>query len=215
MRILVVGDSYANFGRFESGIVESFAVRGVDVDVTSFSRSGFTTSQLCKAIQREILSLAKQGPFTFVVIVAGVNDVVQRRGARRYARDTGKLIRLLSPIAQSIQVMQIARFNEFADLSRLPGRIKHRCHALVRDRAAGRIERYSAAAEEMACARILRTDDLLPHYDSSWFKDGIHLTDARFAELARHIGNQLAEMAVINQDVTLNFPPAGTRSGLR
>lgn len=196
IRVLVVGDSYANFARFEAGIEQAFAARGCNACVMSFSRPGFTTGKLVEAVRKESAALIQQGPFAYCVIVAGVNDIIQRRGASRYARDTENLIALLAPIAKQIHVMQIVNFDEFMDVARLPGRIKHWFHALLRDRAAGRVDRYRAAAANLPNAGLLRTADILPRYDPPAFKDGIHLTDAEFAKLARHIGDQLAALPV-------------------
>lgn len=195
VKVLVVGDSYANFGRFENGILQGFAHNDITAHVKSFSMPGHTTRQLNDKIQQQLPYLAAEGPYTYALIVAGVNDVVQRRGAKRYARDTERLVGLLSQLATSTYVMQIVHFDEFADISGFLGRLKHKINAFFWcDRNEGRIERYVSNLVEAGCVEILRTDDFISDYEPGLFKDGIHLTDAAFRELALHIGHQLAKI---------------------
>jgi hypothetical protein len=194
-RVLVFGDSYANFNRFGPGIEAAFWEAGIAASVYSVSRPGFHCGMLLAAIRSAEVrdGIAAAGPFDLTLIVGGVNDIVQRRGADAYRRSMVDLVGECSAFAKHVFALELIHFDEYAELSSLAGRLKHRFHAALRDRRGDRVERYRQALADEPSIRLVETRSFLSVYDRSRFKDGIHLADTEFHRLASHAGRQLVK----------------------
>lgn len=182
--ILIVGDSYANFRRFDPGIISVFHDQDVKVSVRSYGFSGFHTGKLATELDR------LSGSFDILLLVAGVNDVAQRRGVKAYVRDLARLVKSGKRLAKYVTALEIVHFDEFAELSGPLGRMKHLAYQVLFDPRPGRIVRYREAARKVN-VDLISTDDFLPAFRREAFKDGIHLTDQEFGRLGRFVGQKL------------------------
>ena len=191
IEILVYGDSYANWLRFNYGIEKSLKDGGIQAKVQSIGLPGQDLKMLLsslKPLRNRFLAL---GAFDIMLLVAGVNDIAKRRGADGYAESLELLIRECQHIARQVFVLEIPHFDEMAILGNVLHRTKRGLLTLLRDPKPGRVERYRSAAASIPGIKIIGTTDFLPTYDASRFKDGIHLTDAEFDQLAEEAGKKL------------------------
>lgn len=189
MRILVYGDSYANFRRFDHGIQEACERKGIPCDVESIAYSGHHTSRLLarwdgSGIQAD-----------HVVLVTGINDVVGRRGVRAFRQALTSLIDEIRNVSPSVTLVEIPAFDEDAPVRKFASKCKRSLTALIFDRKGDRIRRYREVQHEMD-AHLATTSDFLPRFVASKFKDRIHLTDEQFVLLGEHVGQQVADMLV-------------------
>lgn len=187
---IVYGDSFANFQRFDAGISENCGF-----EVVSISRPGFSSQKLLQDLRRghHVRStIAESGNVAGALVIAGVNDIILRRGAASFSRSMSGLQRELLKLVPRLFVLEIVPFDETADLSKLPGKIKHKVFEALWDRKPHRVERYRSALQLEDRASLVSVADWMPSFDGSRFKDRIHLTDTEFSGLAQHVGAQIA-----------------------
>lgn len=189
MRILVFGDSYANFNRFDAAIERAHAEKGIDAKVESLAFPG----SHCGMLARRLGDIAARQPmvrYDKILLLTGVNDIVRRRGVAAFRSDLERLVTIASQISPAVFLLEIPMFDEHARVAVLRQRLKQALFTLLFDRQSGRVQRYRAAAERVG-ARLISTSEFLPGYDPSRFKDGIHLTDEEFRKLAGYVAGQL------------------------
>lgn len=189
MKVLIYGDSNANFRRFDAAIEKAHAAVGAAATVESVAFPGAHTGTLARHL-REFAARRARASIDQIVLIAGINDIVRRRGADTFGRDLAKLIAVAEQLSPNVFVIEIPYFDENARLPTLRQRLTQALFARLFDREPDRVRRYRAAAEAVS-ARTIETSEFLPRYIPSKFKDGIHLTDDGYSELAEHVAAKL------------------------
>ncbi len=160
MRILVFGDSYANFSRFDAAIERAHAEKGVDAKVESLAIPGAH----CGILARRLGDIAAKQPMALydkVLLLTGVNDIVRRRGVAAFRPDLERLVATASQISPAVFLLEIPMFDEHARPALLRRRLKQAMYALLFDRQSGRVRRYRTAAERVG-ARLINSSEFLP-----------------------------------------------------
>ena len=194
-RILVFGDSYANFHRFEAGITDAFAQAGRPMEVSSISLPGADSAKLAGRLSDPALTaqLNADGPYAAILLIAGINDITKRRGVAAFSKSMRALVNVARPLSMYVFALEIIDFDERVDISATPFRLRNAARGLIFDRAPGRVATYRKAVQGISNVVILPTSDFLPAHDAARFKDGVHLTDVEFDKLARHTGEQMLQ----------------------
>lgn len=191
LRVLVLGDSYANYGRFIP-MLEVFEEAGVGGTVCSVSYPGASAKQLLANIEVNRLAelVCEDRPFHYGVLVVGVNDVAGRRGAGQYAAALTQLAAALGGFANKVRVISIPSFDAQRQLGTTIRRVLRKARAFVRDPRARPIERYRSAAEETGLA-IIDSTAFLTRVEPEKFTDGVHFTDEQFVLFARFVADAI------------------------
>ena len=187
VKVTVFGDSYVNFDRFKDGIEGAFSEHGTLAEVESVARPGFHSGRLLAAVKELAWDIDQRGDV--VLLVLGINDIINRRGTAAFSMSLQLLIEEWSRRSRHVFVLEILNFDENASLSGFFGKTRNKLAELIFDRGSGRVQRYRAAAA--AVGSVIDTATFLPGFDVKRFKDRIHLTDTEFRRLADHVGRQI------------------------
>lgn len=195
-KILVFGDSYANFKRFDSAIVEACAKAGLNAEVRSCSIPGADSEKLYKVLQDDE-RLAREhtglGSADAILLIAGINDVLKRRGASHYRKSMLALQNSAKQISPCLFVLDIPLFDENARLSRSLSRlVRSKFFEFFRDPKPNRVWRYRAALQLLDVSYRIDIQEFMPVFDRKQFKDGVHLTNEAFKSLATFVGEKMS-----------------------
>ncbi len=186
LRVLVVGDSWASEQRLDGPLSQN-------ARVCSVSYSGRTAREIIQsfqsdaALQAEVAALAPQ----HAVLVVGVNDVMQHRGATAYAGAVRDLAEALTRLGASVRLLELPWTSNGAPRP-FPSMAKAAFYSCMFDGCRSEVttEYRAAIGAELA---VVDYDTFAPAYDPADFKpDGVHLTDPRREDLARLIADSFS-----------------------
>lgn len=187
-RILVVGDSWAS-----GGTIDALADTA---RVCALSYPGLTATEVFHSFSSDEVGRAAVradlGAITDAVVIAGVNDVIQHRGATTYARGVGDLAAYLGNTVPSVFLLELPPVrNVPSGLSPALAAINGLFACLNDWCAVDVVARYRSAAANLPVALI--PYDGAAESLASFAPDGVHLTPEGSAALGRTIA-----AAVIN-----------------
>ena len=186
-----------SFPELAEGVSARLNGRGVKACSLGFSgrNSRLLNSELQSTFPKEkIYSFYKQSRIDKVVIMNGVNDVIQHVGAHNYARYTKELVAYFSSAAD-VEVISIPRVDEVNFVSRnilaYLKRLAFRCYYDSCNLAVNSAYR-SELRKSFPEVRVLEYDNFIVSYagnEKKYTPDGIHLTDEYFHRYGTFIGN--------------------------
>lgn len=188
LRVLVIGDSWANIPGLETGLAQA-----VDGRTATYGYSGHTSAQIAAKLVGGDLDFLREtlGRLPTVVFLVGVNDAYLHIGVQAYADAVSRLRALGTDLADRVLVVQIPRVNMKAPEPWWGARVKRLvCRWAFDGGRADATDRYREAAKPE-----LTYDDFIPSfagYEAEYAPDGLHLRPERYADLGRHIGRQIA-----------------------
>lgn len=188
-KMLVVGDSWAAGSLFFPELPQSMSAKmaGKPVTACSIGYSGRNTARLVQEPKADfpigkIKALFSGASPNEIVIMNGVNDVIQHVGAEQYAKATSELVTYLNEESR-VRVLRIPRVNETGYSSNLLRDIKRKLQAFYFDDGQLAVnDKYRAAlANSYPAIETIEYDRFAPGYRKELFlPDGIHLTDQQF-----------------------------------
>ncbi|MFY9626828.1 MAG: SGNH/GDSL hydrolase family protein [Methylocystis sp.] len=200
-KILVVGESWACYGRLFPELPQTVSERlqGRGVRACSLCFPGRNTKHLYSEL-REKLSKEKLYEFCGggtpdkLIIMTGVNDVIQHVGENSYVEYTRKLIDFF-PDIEAKEIISIPRVNElrfsspnlFSHIKRSILRcLNDSCDSVVNDKY------RTALWRDHPELYTIEYDDFIERYqghEHCYAKDGVHLTDECSHKYGMFIGN--------------------------
>lgn len=185
--MLVIGDSWASKGRLDAGGAQAIGGR-----FCSLGFSGRTAHEIAanlRALPQDRLAIVGR-PKT-VLLLVGVNDVVQHIGPARYAAGVRELTEAADQFGDDIRVVEIPWTNPGVPAKSVPSWGKRLLNRYVNDGG-----RKDVTAEyRRAVPAEIGYDDFIPSYAGyeDRYKDGLHLTTAEFGRLGRYLGQAIAK----------------------
>jgi len=186
-RVLVVGDSWVDGGNVDAAMAGT-------ARVCSVSYSGLTGQDVLQSFTADRDArdavLADLGHVTDAVMLVGVNDVIQHRGAAYYADGVKRLAEHLSTLADRVVVLELPATQVAAGVLLPPMEVITTLFACLNDWCARDVTTpYRAAAASLPIT-LIDYDRLAPRFAPGDFEaDGIHLTPQRYADLGRIIAD--------------------------
>jgi hypothetical protein len=189
-RILVMGESWAAGGRLLPELPQAVAKRAkATVLACSVGYSGMNTSKIIHSYSPEAPLRALGGKPTNVVILSGVNDQIQHRGAENYAAGMRTLATSFAPA--SVQVVSPPNVNMHPPLGVLY-RIKNRLYGILHPD--GNTEYRRDLSSAFPSAQIIDVAPFSSGADKEparYAVDGIHLTLPEFHKYGAFIGERV------------------------
>ena len=188
IRLFICGDSYANGDRFGS-VAEAFEAAGLSCAAYSLSLPGATSGKIASRLTAETqakIRSALDGEPNVVLIVSGVNDIIQGVGTEAYTASLQAMAQVF-PDASAF-VLAIPKFNYLTDPSQPVFRIRNLLRRSLFDREPYPLDRYHRAARATGLPVI---PGAVRDYDPASYRDGVHLTEADFADLAARVAAEM------------------------
>lgn len=186
-RVLVVGDSWARGGTVEP--------LGDTARVCALSYPGLTAAEVFRSLAADEDSRAAVGAdlgtVTDAVVIAGVNDAIQHRGAAAYSQGVADLAAHLANLAPRVLVLELPPVRKAPQgLSPTLGIINGLFACLNDWCAEDVVAPYRAAAANLPVT-LIRYEDVAAGL-SSFAPDGVHLTPEGSIALGRVIAAAVA-----------------------
>jgi len=189
-RILVVGESWAAGGRLLPELPQAVAKRAnATVLACSVGYSGMNTAKIISSYAPDPPLRALGGRPTNVVILSGVNDQIQHRGAENFASGMRTLAARFTPAI--VQTVSAPSINTHPPLG-LPYRFKNWAYGIVHPE--GNAEYRKDAAS------VFRPEQVIDYSAFSsgaiaepgrYAPDGIHLTLPEFHKYGTFVGDKI------------------------
>lgn len=199
MAVLVIGESWAAGGRLLPGMAETVRQRlgRGSVKVCTIGYSGRNASQLLDAVhedltQQRISELLGDHQLKNIVILAGVNDVVQHVGKASYVAGVQGMVDYWPGL--KVEAVEIPRVIETGVPSGLASQAKRFVQRHVFDDGKHEvIETYRAALAQTNISTI-SYDPFIPSYlgnEGAYAPDGIHLTLEMYQSYGKYLGSRI------------------------
>lgn len=203
-RILVVGESWASYGKFfpELPKIVSERLKGRGVKACSVGFAGRNSrllfAELSEKFPKEKLYRLFEGKRPQkIILMTGVNDEIQHIGASAYVEYTKKLVEFFSDV-EDVEIISIPRVNErhfkSPNLYSAVKRFISRCFFDGCDYQAN--DKYRVALwRDHPELQVIEFDDFLDRYEGNegfYTADGVHLTDDAFHKYGNFIGGALS-----------------------
>jgi hypothetical protein len=200
-KILVVGESWASDGKIFPELPETVSARlqGRGVETCSIGFSGRNSSFLYSELREKfpkykLYRLFEGQKPDKVILMTGVNDVIQHVGASSYVEYTKKLVEFFGDV-DDIEVISIPRVNERKFKSpNLYSSIKRFVLRCVYDNCNERVnDTYRAALwRDHPELHLIEYDDFIDEFDGHercYAADGVHLTEEYSHKYGIFLGN--------------------------
>ena len=199
MAVLVIGESWAARGRLLPGMTEAIFERldNGSVKVCTVGYSGRNTLEVLDAVHADFSSqrtgeLLEGHELKNIVILAGVNDVVQHVGKESYTAGIQGLIDYWPGL--TVEAVEIPWVIETGVSSGLPSQIKRFLQRHIFDEGKHEvIATYRLALAEKNISTI-RYDAFIPSYTGNehlYAPDGIHLTSETYRSYGKYLGSHI------------------------
>jgi len=184
-RVLLLGDSWVAGGRLDAPLAET-------ARVCSVSYSGLNSQDVLGSFAADHnardIAFASLGHITDAVVVVGVNDTIQHRGASFYADGVARLAELLQALADRVFVLELPAAKLAPGVLAAPTAAASWLFSCLNDWCASDVTAPYRAAASTLPITLIDYDQMAPALDLVDLEpDGIHLTPQRSADLARLI----------------------------
>ncbi|AYO78303.1 SGNH/GDSL hydrolase family protein [Sphingobium yanoikuyae] len=203
LKVLVVGESWAAGGRLLPEAPQALNKRfGRSAIVCSVGFSGANTRKqlrgLKAAFDRQGLVRLFGSKPDKIVIITGVNDIIQRRGSMTYKDDISNLVEWLQPISDDISILEIPNINLNSKLSPI-----YKAKQIVFEFTSGEaggdlLKKYRSSITDYRYT-VISYDDFIQGWATApvnYTPDGIHLTTENFHKLGGYIGEVMPVRSV-------------------
>lgn len=198
-RLLLVGESWAAGAKMipELPLAVSRGLGGRAVQVCGIGYSGANTSKQLIGLKRDFgnsgAAKLMGGKPDAIVILTGINDILQRRGSATYRKDVSRLRDWLAELSTNVAILDLPAININSQLA-LPYQMKRRFYMSIDgDSEAGLLNAYRGALHGLPI-RVLDYDAFGASWDtrpSAFDPAGIHLTPDQFHRLGAYLGDRL------------------------
>ncbi|MFD2265582.1 SGNH/GDSL hydrolase family protein [Lacibacterium aquatile] len=194
--LVVVGDSWASWGKLDDGLRSAFAEAGRPILVKSHGFPGETSRSVLERFAgpgglAALMAKEYPGRRVTLLVLVGINDVFSHSGPMSYATHTARFLGLATGCGVRAFVVEIppVDFGEVAPLS--PGGLRRTFYRWVIDGGKTDAAPYRAALRSIASPGVLI--DPAPYVDArrSALYDGRHFTAAAYDEFGHQLGETL------------------------
>lgn len=200
--MLIIGESWAAKGRllpYASDTLYNNLKKPVTVCTVGFSGRNAKKlfNEMDENYKSEYFKKLLQGNPDKVVLLTGVNDVVQHVGKNNYSNNLQKIINNFSPA--QVYVMELPSVDVFANKgASLPSKAKRLTQWIIFDRMdENPIMSYRTYVKEtITGAKIIPFSPFLSDFDSNkkaYAEDGIHLTTVQFNKYGSYIAQYISK----------------------
>ncbi len=214
----LVGDSWVADGRLETPLRAAFEKLGIEVECRSEGFRGADSRRIREELFRQDprtggpLGLLSNPEIRLIVVIGGVNDVLEHRGPERYATE---MLRLAAETADwdiRTCIVEIARFGQGTEpkLSRVEHLLRSMRKLLYEDRTQDPVSRYRAALRErlkrnpQPSVHLIDPDPAIPDYteNKDLYSNAYHLNAKGDSVLAGLIAGSLSDFVAREKPCT-------------